>query len=100
MVHKKPKVTIIPSGSKQDDPFNQVATYYLFEDDETLPTKLSPELRKVLNLPTTPQWMRELFERVLVKNKLRMRWRELRAKLTPEERAELKDIEQILKDCM
>jgi hypothetical protein len=94
---KKVKVTVIPAGSDPNDPFNQVATYYRFEfEDDAWPVEPSPELRKVLYGPPTPQWMCELFDRVFAENKLRMRLRELRAKLTPEEWVELAEIERKL----
>lgn len=96
MAAQKSNVTIISQGSDPRDPFNAVVTYYLFEDDGTLPTEFSPEMREVLNRPTTSQSVREAFKRMLAENKLRMRLRELRAKLTPEEWAELEEIERKL----
>lgn len=96
MAGNKPRVTIIPSGSDPRDLFNAVATYYIVEDGGALPAEPSSEMREVLNRQTTPQWLRELFERDFAENKLRMRLRELRAKLTPEEWAELEEIERKL----
>jgi uncharacterized alpha-E superfamily protein len=96
---KKVKVTVIPAGSDPNDPFNQVATYYIIHDDhddKTLPTEFSLEMREVLSRPTTSPLVREAFVKMLAENKLKMRARELRAKLTPEEWVELAEIERKL----